>query len=40
MEFETIEHIDGHPYKLFVVSIGHRTHHFHKDLEIDRKSVV
>lgn len=34
MEFETIEHIDGHPYKLFVVSIGHRTHHFHKDLEI------
>lgn len=34
MEFETIEHQHGQPYKLFLVSIGQRTPHFHRDLEI------
>ena len=34
MEFETIEHQHGQPYKLFLVSIGHRTPHFHRDIEI------
>lgn len=34
MEFEYIEHRKGLPYKLFLVSIGHRSHHFHSDMEI------
>ncbi len=34
MEFENIEHRKGLPYKLFLVSIGHRSHHFHSDLEV------
>jgi len=34
MEFEYIEHRKGLPLKLFLVSIGHRSHHFHSDLEI------
>ncbi len=34
MEFENIEHRKGLPYRLFLVSIGHRSHHFHSDLEI------
>lgn len=34
MEFEYIEHRKGLPFKLFLVSIGYRTHHFHSELEI------
>lgn len=34
MEFEYIEHRKGLPYKLFLVSIGHRSHHFHAEMEI------
>jgi len=34
MEFEYIEHRKGLPFKLFLVSIGYRTHHFHPELEV------
>lgn len=34
MEFEYINHRKGLPFKLFLVSIGQRSHHFHKDLEV------
>ncbi len=34
MEFEYVEHRKGLPFKLFLVSIGYRSHHFHSDLEI------
>jgi len=34
MEFEYIEHRKGFPFKLFLVSIGYRSHHFHAELEV------
>lgn len=33
MEFEYIEHRKGLPFKLFLVSIGYRSHHFHAHFE-------